>query len=496
MTSRKLLAFFIVFLLSVAACHTSSSDAPSSRGGGRSGGPAVVPVAVATATRQDVPILLTGLGSVQAYNTVTLRTRIDGQIMAVYFREGQDVHKGQVLALIDPRPYEVALQTARANLARDVAQQKTAQANLARSKALLDAGVVAVQEYQTQEATAGQFNGVVQADQAAIENAKLNLQYTKIISPIDGRIGLRLIDPGNIVHANDQNGMLVVTQLRPIAVVFTLPQEQLPSVLEQSHKGTLKVQAHSSDDLAVLATGKLETVDNQIDPSTGTVRLKAVFDNQEGALWPNQFVNVHLQLFVAKNALTIPAAAVQRGPDGNLIYVMGPDRRISIQPVTIEMTQGNTALISSGLTDGQQVVTEGQDKLQAGTMVSPRPANPAGGAAGPGGARAGGTAPNSGMGGGTSGAQGAQAFAGRTGETAGATYMQNSNAATNGAGSGQWLGGALPQQPQGGPAGANSAPRSGSRGRLPGPQSTPQGVVGDTANPAAARTTTNVGGAR
>jgi membrane fusion protein, multidrug efflux system len=327
---------------------------------------------VATATRQDVPVFLPALGSVQAYNTVTLRTRIDGEIMAVYFREGQEVHKGQVLALIDPRPYEVALETAKANLARDVAQQKTAQANLARQKALLDAGIVAVQDYQTQEATAGQFNGTVQADQSVIDNAKLNLQYTRIVSPIDGRIGLRLIDAGNIVHASDNNGMLVVTQMHPIAVIFTLPQEQLPSVLAQSRKGPLSVQAYSSDDRTQLATGKLETVDNQIDPTTGTAKLKAVFANQEGTLWPNQFVNIHLQLFVAKDALTIPAAAVQRGPDGDLAYVVGPDGKIAIQPLKIQMTQGNLALVASGLQEGQQVVTEGQDKLQAGSLVTPR----------------------------------------------------------------------------------------------------------------------------
>lgn len=331
-----------------------------------------MPVSVATAMRQDVPIFLNGLGSVQAYNTVTVRTRVDGQIMAVYFREGQEVHKGQELALIDPRPYEVALETAKANLARDQAQQRTAQANLARYKALWEAGVVALQDYQTQEANAGQFNGTVEADQAAIDNAKLNLQYTHITSPIDGRVGLRLIDPGNIVHANDTNGMLVITQMHPIAITFTLPQEQLPSVLQQSRKGALLVQAFSSDDLRVLASGRLETVDNQIDPATGTAKLKAVFDNTEGTLWPNQFVNVHLQISLAKNALTIPAAAVQRGPDGNLTYVMGPDRKIAIQPVTVALTQANLALISSGLKEGDQVVTEGQDKLQAGTVVAPR----------------------------------------------------------------------------------------------------------------------------
>ena len=368
MKSRAFLAMWLITLMSFAGCQSSADKSK----GRASAAPPPLPVTVATVTRQDVPIFLTGLGTIQAYNTVTLRTRIDGQIMAVYFREGQDVHKGQVLALIDPRPYDVALQTAKANLARDVAQLNTAKANLARSKALLDAGVIAVQDYQTQEASAGQFEGTVKGDQAAIENAQLNLTYTRIISPIEGRVGLRLIDPGNMVHAADTNGMLVITQLRPIAAVFTLPQEQLPDVLAHSRNEKLNVRAYSSDDRTVLATGKLETVDNQIDPTTGTAKLKAVFDNKDGGLWPNQFVNIHLELTTQKEALVIPAAAVQRGPDGSLAYVMNPDHKIAIQPVTVALTQGNIAVVSSGLQEGEQVVTEGQDKLRAGALVSPK----------------------------------------------------------------------------------------------------------------------------
>src|SRR6266480_6068590 len=213
MKSRTFLVLVIASLLGPAGCRSSAPEKAKNAGRGGAGPPAV-PVTVATVTRQDVPIFLTGLGSVQAYNTVTLKTRIDGQIMTVYFREGQEVHKGQVLALIDPRPYQVALQTAKANLARDQAQLNTAKANQARSKALLDAGVVALQDYQTQEAAAGQFEGTVKADQAAIENAKLNLVYTRIVSPIGGRVGLRMIDPGNMVHAADANGILVITQMR------------------------------------------------------------------------------------------------------------------------------------------------------------------------------------------------------------------------------------------------------------------------------------------
>jgi multidrug efflux system membrane fusion protein len=376
------LVLSILSLLTVNACTKSNSQSAQNAGGAaHNGAGAPVPVSMAPVLRQDVPIILTGLGTVQAYNTVTLKTRVDGQIMSVNFREGQNVRKGQVLAVIDPRPYEVALQTAQANLARDQAQLNTAKANLARSQALLAAGVIAQQDFDTQKASAGQFEGTVQADRAGINNAKLNLVYTRITSPIDGRVGLRLIDPGNMVHAADTAGMLVVTQMQPIAVVFTLPEDQLPSVLAQSRKGTLKVDGYSRDDLTLLATGKLETVDNEIDVTTGTAKLKAVFDNKDGALWPNQFVNIHMQLSTAKGALVIPVAAIQRGPDGNLAYVVGADKKIEIQPVTIALTQGNIALISSGLQEGQQVVTEGQDKLQAGSLVSPKnPGTPKSGA--------------------------------------------------------------------------------------------------------------------
>jgi multidrug efflux system membrane fusion protein len=378
------LVLSILSLLTVTACTKSNSQAAQSAGqaaASRNGAGAPVPVSTAPVLRQDVPIILTGLGTVQAYNTVTLKTRVDGQIMSVNFREGQNVRKGQILAVIDPRPYEVALETAQANLARDQAQLNTAKANLTRSQALLTAGVVAQQDFDTQKAAAGQFEGTVQADRAAINNAKLNLVYTRITSPIDGRVGLRLIDPGNMVHAADTTGMLIVTQMQPIAVLFTLPEDQLPSVLAQSHKGTLKVDGYSRDDQTLLATGKLETVDNQIDVTTGTAKLKAVFDNKDGNLWPNQFVNIHMQLSTAKGALVIPMAAIQRGPDGNLAYIVGADKKVTIQPVTIALTQGNIALISSGLQEGQQVVTEGQDKLQAGSVVAPKnPTAPTSGA--------------------------------------------------------------------------------------------------------------------
>jgi multidrug efflux system membrane fusion protein len=383
MSSRTLASLFILSLLTATACNKT---APGGGGGGaRPAGPHAIPVSVTTVERQDVPVILTGLGTVQAYKTVTLRSRVDGEIMAVYFREGQEVRQGQLLAQIDPRPYQVALETAKANLARDQAQLNTARANLARSKALLQAGVIAQQDYDTQEAAAGQFTGTVQADQAAIDNAKLNLAYTRITSPMDARVGLRLIDPGNLVHANDTNGMLVLTQMHPIAVLFTLPQEQLPEVLKHSRKGALVVEAYGSDDRTLLATGRLETVDNQIDPSTGTAKLKAVFSNREATLWPNQFVNIHMVLSTVRGAVVVPSAAVQRGPEGELAYVMGSDHKIVVQPIGVSFTQNNLAVISHGLKPGEQVVVEGQDKLQNGTLVVPRgsPAEEAAGTAAP-----------------------------------------------------------------------------------------------------------------
>lgn len=353
----------ISLLLFASACKRSTDTTATPR-------ELPVPVSATPAVREDVPVILTGIGNVQAYNSVTLKSRIDGQIMSVNFREGQDVHKGQLLLQIDSRPYKVALDSAKANLARDQAQLNTAKANLKRSKALLDAGVVARQDYDTQVASAGQYDGTVAADRAAIDSARLNLVYTRITSPIEGRVGLRQVDPGNIVHAADTTGMLVINQMHPISVVFTIPEDRLPDVLTHIRKGDLRVGAYSRDDQTLLASGRLETVDNQIDTTTGTAKLKAVFDNKDNALWPNQFVNIHLQLSTMSNALVVPAAALQRGPSGTLIYVVGPDKRVRVQPVTVSLTQNNYAVITSGINAGDLVVTEGQDKLQAATLVS------------------------------------------------------------------------------------------------------------------------------
>src|SRR5581483_862952 len=284
-----------------------------------------------------------------------------------------NVNQGQLLALIDPRPYEVALSQAQAQLFKDQASLRDAQLNYQRYKDLLQqSGAMSQQQVDTQKATADQFEGAVRSDQAAIDNAKLNLAYCHITAPIGGRVGIRLVDPGNMVHASDTNPMLVITQLQPVAVLFTLPEDQLPSVSQHMARGALQVDAYSRDDQTRLATGQLLTIDNQIDQTTGTGRLKAIFDNHENSLWPNQFVNVRLLLEIRKNSTIVPAAAIQRGPQGSFVYAVKADKTVQVRPVTVAMTEGNSTAVSAGLSPGDIVVTDGQDKLQAGTKVEPR----------------------------------------------------------------------------------------------------------------------------
>jgi membrane fusion protein, multidrug efflux system len=331
-----------------------------------------IPVGVAPVERRDMPVYLSGLGSVQAFYTVTVRTRVDGQLQDVRFREGQEVHKGELLAVIDPRPFEVALNQAQATLFRDQANLKNAQLDLERYNSLYKQGVIAQQQYNTQQSTVAQLEGAVRADEAAINNARLNLTYAHITAPIDGRIGLRLVDPGNMVHATDANGLLVITQLQPIAVIFTLPQEQLPSVIHRMQPGPLEVDAFTQDNRTRIATGKLLTIDNQIDATTGTFKLKSVFQNQDHSLWPNQFVNARLLLNVDKNALVVPAAAIQRGAQGTFVYVVKPGNTVDARTVHVALTEGTLSVVDKGLTGGESVVTDGQDKLQPGSAVQPQ----------------------------------------------------------------------------------------------------------------------------
>jgi membrane fusion protein, multidrug efflux system len=362
-----LAALSLLIGASLASCGKAASGANASQKHFQSS--QTIPVSVATVERRDFPVYLTGLGSVTAFNTVALKSRVDGQLVQVAFREGQEVRRGDLLAIIDPRPYQVALDQAQATLLKDQSQLKNAQLDLERYKGLVGAGVVSHQQVDTQDALVGQLQGTVGADKAAIENARLNLTYCHITAPVDGRIGLRLVDPGNMVHATDTNPLLVITQLQPIAVIFTLPEDSLPTVAQHMRSGTLKVEAYNRDDKTKLATGNLLTIDNQIDQTTGTGKLKAIFDNHERDLWPNQFVNVRLLLEVRKNATVLPAAALQRGPSGTFAYIVKANNIVEMRPVTPALTQGNVTTIAEGISPGEVVVTDGQDKLQNGSKV-------------------------------------------------------------------------------------------------------------------------------
>jgi len=327
------------------------------------------PVSVTAAVQEDMPVYLEGLGSVSAFYTVTVKSRVDGQLVDVPVKEGQDVKKGDLLAIIDPRPYEVALAQAQAALTRDQAQTSDARLNLDRDAGLVHEGVIPQQQYDTQHALVDQLNGTLKADQAAIDSAKLNITYAHITSPIDGRVGLRAVDPGNIVHATDATGLFVITQLQPIAVIFTFPEDNLQAVLTRMRNTTLEVDAFTRDDVTELAKGKLATIDNQIDQTTGTFKLKAIFSNENHTLWPDQFVNARMQLDVKKNAIIIPSAAVQTGSQGSFVYVISSDKKAQVKNIQIGLTQGNVSQVNSGVSAGDQVVVDGQDKLQEGTLV-------------------------------------------------------------------------------------------------------------------------------
>ena len=383
------------------------------------------PVQTQAVQQRTMPIYLTALGTVTAYNTVTIKTRVDGQLLQVNVREGQAVRKGQLLLQIDPRPYEAALAQAEGQLTKDQANAKNAEAEAARYTALYQAGVVSKESQQAQISTAGQATGSIQADQAAIQAARVNLAYTKVASPIDGIVGLRQVDPGNIVHAADTTGLLVITQIHPISVIFTLPEDWLPQVLQRTRAGQkLAVDAFDRSNSTHLGTGALLTLDNQIDTTTGTDKVKAVFDNKEGALFPNQFVNVRLILEQQQNAIVVPSVAIQNGTQGSFLYVVkqgeppadkqdesgagaggagaagagakgargakggsgaegqgaegqqkGPSYYVEAVPVKVNLTEGSLVILNPGdVKPGDQIVVDGQEKLKDGARVIPRQA--------------------------------------------------------------------------------------------------------------------------
>lgn len=333
-----------------------------------------VPVAVETTRTGDISDYLDGIGTVTPRATVTVRSRVDGQLMSVTFREGQRVRSGELLAQIDPRPFQVQLEQAQGQLARDQALLANARVDLQRYQALAKEDAVPAQQRDTQEALVRQYEAALVVDQGQIDAAKLNLIYSKITSPVDGRIGLRLVDPGNIVHASDAGGLAVVTQLSPIDVVFTIPEDDLPPVLAKVHAGEhLEVDAYDRERHERLAQGTLLTVDNAIDPATGTVRLKAEFPNEDEVLFPNQFVNARLQVAVHREATLVPEAAVQRGMQGTFAWVVKSDETVEMRPITVGIGEGDHVAITAGLAAGDRVVVEGAEGLRAGDRVTVTP---------------------------------------------------------------------------------------------------------------------------
>jgi multidrug efflux system membrane fusion protein len=344
-------------------------------GGGRGapGGP--VPVVVTKVARSSIPVYLPGLGNVVAYYTVTIKSRVDGQLMKVDFNEGDLVKEGQVLAEIDPRPYQVQLDLSQATLARDQAILANAKVDLERYKQLVKTDAIPIQQLDTQNALVAQYEATDKQDQANIENAKLQLVYSKVTAPITGVVGLRIVDPGNIVHATDANGMITITQLQPIAVLFTIPEDSLPAVTQKLRAGAhLPADAYNRDMTKKLASGMLATFDNQIDNTTGTSKLKAVFNNTDNALFPQQFVNIQLLVDTLTNQLVVPNVAVQNGQQGTFVYVVDDDSRVHLKTVQVGITTETSADILGGISDGDRVVVDGTDRLVEGAAVRVRKA--------------------------------------------------------------------------------------------------------------------------
>jgi multidrug efflux system membrane fusion protein len=332
-----------------------------------------VPVIAATVAASDVPVYKWGIGSVAAFATVTIRSQVDGRIDKLGFIEGQDVKKGDLIAQIDPRPFAIQLNQAQAALARDTVQAKDDRLNLERFVTLAQKNLVPQQQVDDQRATTEALEATMRADQAQIASAQLNLSYAHITSPIDGRTGIRMVDPGNLVHATDATGIVVVTQLDPIVVFFTLPEDDLPDVAKASAAGTLPIDAFSRDGKTNLGRGELALIDNEINPATGTIRIKGVFPNHDHMLWPSQFVKARLLVSTRKNALVVPSSVIQRGPKGTFAYVVDATSHVTVRPVETEAAEGDFTVATSGLNVGDQVVVDGQYALAPGAKVSLKP---------------------------------------------------------------------------------------------------------------------------
>ncbi|MFT3922107.1 MAG: efflux RND transporter periplasmic adaptor subunit [Myxococcales bacterium] len=368
----------LLALIGAAACEPGASADGKPASPDAKGAAQKRPTVVATALveRRDVPIDLEGLGSVTAYKTVTVRSQVDGVLQKVFYTEGQRVKAGEVLAQIDPRPYLIQLQQAEGNLKRDEALLTSTSLDVARYEKLTGQKYLARQQLDETRGLLGQYEGNVQVDRAQVASARLNLSYARIASPIDGVTGVRIVDPGNFVRATDTGGIVVLTQLDPIAVLFTLPQDDLPRIAqEMGGKEPLQVDALDRDGKTVLATGKLLVIDNQINQTTATIRLKALFDNAQQKLWPNQFVKARLHVSVEPQALLVPTVAVQRGPQGLFVYVVRPDHTVEARPLEVGLALGAVTLVKSGVREGEEVVIEGQNQLRPDAKVEPRQAS-------------------------------------------------------------------------------------------------------------------------
>ncbi len=391
--SRVWVWFAVLFVIALSGYYLvqrNSRNATASKTASRPAARAI-PVVTATARRGSVGVYLNGLGLATAFNTVTVRTRVDGELIKVAFEEGQLVHAGDLIAKIDPRPYQVQLEQAEGQMARDEATLNNAKVDLNRYQVLMSQDAIPKQQLDTQVATVRQSEGAIKSDQATIDSAKLQLVYCDIHSPLSGRIGLRMVDQGNMVHAADANGLAAITQLQPIAVIFNIAEDNLPAVTQKMRAGAkLPVEAWDRDMKNKLASGMLLTIDNQVDQTTGTVRFKASFPNEDDKLFPNQFVNARLLLDTKRNIVIVPAAAIQRSPDSMYVYVVKSDSTVEVRNIVSSLTEGDQSAIDSGLEAGDVVVIDGVDKLQPGTKVSvggkgnpaPKGAHPAGKSAG------------------------------------------------------------------------------------------------------------------